>query len=164
MTSKIDARDEIAKIHLTSLYGKFLMTTTAFKRKKAITLPTFKFIVDVPLFVKILEPMHEGAVRLGRGKVADPDKKPPTLARVINLETGEEGQVILASVLKTELDEAYPNGTYVGLGFEMCKQKRKEGKQYDPYSLAEIELPAEQAAPAVKEAAAAPAADVGKKK
>lgn len=117
-------------------------TASPFKRKRAITLPTFKFEQDKPLYCKILTPMHEGRVRLARGQTElDPDKKPPTLATVVNLESGELGQIILAEVLKTELSEAYPNNSYVGKGFEITKQKRKEGKRYDPYALAEIEVP-----------------------
>lgn len=147
--SKIPTRDELifAKLHFSAcLYGKFSMAT---RTKKLITLPTFKFVTDVPLNVVIIQPMHIGVKREGRGSSeADKKKEPPTLARVINLDTGEEGQIILASVLKTELAEAYKNDSYVGKAFEMIKQKRKEGKQYDPYSLAELDLNAEEQATA----------------
>lgn len=119
------------------------MTTSApFKRKRAVTLPTIKFEYEKPVYVKIIGEMHEGKARLARGQTQpDPDKKPPTLAHVIDLSTGEETQIILAEVLKSELTDAYPNHGYVGRGFEIIKQKRKEGKKYDPYGICEIELP-----------------------
>lgn len=138
-------------------------TASRFKRTRAITLPTFKFEQDKALYVKFLAAMHIGRVRLTRGQTEpDPDKKPPTLAHVVNIETGEEGQIILAEVLKTELGEAYPNEGYVGRGFEIVKQKRKEGKKYDPYTIAEIELPPEYQSPATPAAGTAPAASAVK--
>lgn len=133
------------------------MPEIKFKKKRAITLSTIKFEAEKPVYVRITEAMHEGKVRLARGKTAsDDDKKPPTLCRVTELTTGEETQIILAAVLKTELEEAYPNETYVGLCFEIIKQKRKEGKRYDPYSITEVEDP--NAAPATAPAASIEAA------
>lgn len=139
------------------------MTETAarqFKRKRSITLTTLKFVVDQPLFVKITGKLHEGKTRVGRNGEVKKDsdgnpRKPPTLIEIVDLTTGEQCQLIAAEVIKSELAEAYPNDGYVGRGFEMCKQKRKEGKQYDPYSIIEIELPDEY-----KDAPAAPAAEV----
>lgn len=129
-------------IHPYEVY--FMTETPKFKRKRAVTLPTIKFEYEKPVYVKILGEMHVGKVRLARGQTEpDPDKKPPTLCHVIDLSTGEETQIILAEVLKSELSDAYPNHAYVGKGFEIVKQKRKEGKKYDPYMIAEIELPPE---------------------
>lgn len=119
-----------------------------FKRKKAVTLSTLKFVVDKPLFVQIIGKLHEGKARVGRsGNVKlDSDgnpRKPPTLIEVLDLTTGEMAQLIASTIIKTELGEAYPNDSYVGLAFEITKQKRKEGREYDPYSIIEIELPEE---------------------
>lgn len=127
-----------------------------FKRKKAVTLSTLKFVVDKPLFVQIIGKLHEGKARVGRsGNVKlDSDgnpRKPPTLIEVLDLTTGEMAQLIASTIIKTELGEAYPNDSYVGLAFEITKQKRKEGREYDPYSIIEIELPEEyKSAPAAE--------------
>lgn len=136
------------------------MTETApaprkFKAKKAITLSTLKFVVDKPLHVLILGKLHEGKARVGRsGNVKlDSDgqpRRPPTLVEVLDMDTGEMAQIIAATIIKTELSEAYPNDGYVGLGFEITKQKRKEGREYDPYSIVEVEVPEEFVAVANK--------------
>lgn len=117
-----------------------------FKRKKSITLSTLKFVVDKPLYVLILGKLHEGKARVGRsGNVKlDSDgnpRKPPTLVEVIDLQSGEISQIIASTIIKTELTEAYPNDSYLGCSFEIIKQKRKEGREYDPYSIAEVETP-----------------------
>jgi len=111
------------------------------KTKRVLTLPTFKLVVDAALYVRIDTAMAVGTVRVGRdGK--KPDKEPPTVMTVTNLESGEQGQLIANTVVKTTLDEEYPSGAYVGKCFSITKQKRKEGKSYDPFSIVEIEDPA----------------------
>ena len=112
------------------------------KTKKVLTRPTFKTVVDVPLYVKIQDKMFIGKERVGRdGKKSD--KAPPTVINVMNLETGELGQVLANTILKQTLEEEYPNDGYVNLCFAITKQKRKEGKQYDPFNILEIEDPTE---------------------
>lgn len=114
----------------------------AFQAKvvKTLTRPTFKSVVDVPLYLKITEASFIGKERVGRdGKKSD--KEPPTVYNVVNLESGEEGQLIGNTVIKSTLEEEYPNNAYVGKCFAITKQKRKEGKQYDPFSIVEIEDP-----------------------
>lgn len=144
--------------------------TKKFKRKRVVTVPTLKFVVDKPLYVKITEKLHEGKQRTGRnGNVKlDSDgnpRKPPTLLGVIDLETGEPAQLIAATIIKTELAEGYPNDTYLGKCFEITKQKRKEGREYDPYQIIEIEDPVpEETVPDKKEDVASAAPSAGKKK
>ena len=82
------------------------------------------------------------------------NEEPPMLAHVINMETGEHGQIMVAKIIETELTEQYPNNTYIGKAFGIEKGERKPGKRYDPYIIEEIEIPAELAeasAEAVKE-------------
>lgn len=127
--------------------------TMTFKTKKRLTLPAIKFVVGKTQYVKIMGPIHEGKQR---GKVqTDADgkpKKPPMLCDVIDLTSGEHVAMICAEIIKTELAESYPNDAYVGLGFAITKQTRKEGKRYDPYNIEEIELPEQYAsAPAAVE-------------
>lgn len=68
---------------------------------------------------------------------------PPKLAHVVNLETGEVQQIIIGSILESELKDAYPEDGYVGKGFEIKKQKPTGNKRYAMYQIAEIELPEE---------------------
>jgi hypothetical protein len=112
------------------------------KVKKVLTRPTFKLVVDVPTFIRAEDAMFVGTVRKRRDGTA-PDKEPPTLLNCTNLETGEQGQIILNTIVKQTLEEEYPSAAYVGKCFQITKQKRKEGKQYDPFNIVEIEDPAE---------------------
>lgn len=120
------------------------MTEVKFRRKKLLTKAALKLQVDKPVYVLIMSKIHEGSQR-GKAQV-DSDgkpKKPPMICDIIDLDTGEDCALICAEIIKTELTETYPNDSYVGKGFEITKQKRKEGKRYDPYGIAEIEVPAE---------------------
>lgn len=129
------------------------MTEFVPKRKKLLTRPVLKYVVDVPNFVKI-----ETAAHIGKEMKAGADgkkKEPATLCNVIDLRTGEPAQLILNAVVKSVLAEEYPNDSYVGLCFSITKQKRVEGKQYDPFMIEEIDDPIEQpAAKDVSESAA----------
>jgi hypothetical protein len=118
----------------------------SFKRKKSITLSTLKFEVDKPLYVLLAGKLHEGKQRISRSGVVKLDssgnpRKPPTLVEVIDMTTGEVAQIIAATIINTEISENYPNESYIGLGFSIMKQKRKEGREYDPYEIAEVDIP-----------------------
>ena len=111
-------------------------------RKKLLTRPVFKWVVGNPLYCRIEEKMHIG--KEIQSRTADPSakkKEPATLCNVIDLKTGELGQFIANTVIKSTLDESYPNDTYVGLCFSITKQSRQEGKQYDKFAIEEIEDP-----------------------
>jgi len=118
------------------------MTEFVAKRKKLLTRPVFKWVVGMTLYCKIENAMHIGKEIKARN--ADPDakkKEPATLCNVINLATGEPGQIIANTIIKSTLDEEYPNDSYVGLCFSITKQARQEGKQYDKFAIEEIEDP-----------------------
>lgn len=109
-----------------------------FKIKRAITLPLLKFAIDVPVYVKITEPMFVGKEIKGTGEKAK--MEPATLANCINLETGEQCQIIIATVLKSIITEEFENESYVGKGFQIIKGAKASGKAYNPYTVAELEL------------------------
>lgn len=109
-----------------------------FKEKKRVTLPVIKFEPGKPVFVKILGEMHLGKKTKGRGDKAQ--MEPATLAEVVDLNTGENGLIICATVLKSVLDENYPNNAYVGKGFKITKMEKREGRSYNEYDLVELEL------------------------
>jgi hypothetical protein len=56
-----------------------------------------------------------------------------------DLETGQDVQVIVATVLRGILTEDYPNDSYVGKGFAIT-QYRVPGKDYNHFDVAELEL------------------------
>lgn len=132
-------------------------TAPVFKSLKKLTLPTFKFEKDKTLYLLLLDVMHVGKKR-GKPRLR-PDgteEDPPTLCHVINMSTGEHGQIMCAAIINTELSESYPKYGYVGHAFGITKQARKEGKRYDPYSIEEVEVLKslqDEATAAAKEAA-----------
>lgn len=110
-----------------------------FKVKRNVTLPVFKFQIDEPAYLKITGAMFKGKEMKGTGEKAK--MEPATLANGVDLETGEEVQIIFGTALASILHEDYANDSYVGLGFRITKHAKKEGKNYYSYSVAEIELP-----------------------
>lgn len=111
------------------------------KIKRNITLPLIKPQLDVPVYVKVT-----GAVFVGKDITAaagTSDKKkmePAHLFNCINLETGEEAQMIVPAVLLSIFKDEFPDESYVGLGFSITKHAKASGKAYHPFSVAELEL------------------------
>ena len=67
-------------------------------------------------------------------------KKVP-VARVINLEDGEQYEVVLGSTLISQLQDNYPEDAVNGKSFEITKHGKKTGKRYHTYTVYEIEVP-----------------------
>jgi hypothetical protein len=117
-----------------------------FKTKKVLTRSVLKHALGVTHYVRIEGPMFTGkTIKLRRGAAAETPREPATLINVVNLETGEQAQMIVNAVVKSVLTEEYPNDTYVGKCFAIAKQARQPGKQYDPFKIEEIEDPATSA-------------------
>lgn len=114
-----------------------------FKTVKNVTLPILKF-GSLPLYIKINEPMF-------LGKIVDDKKEAPTMCRVTNLVDGSPAHLICGTVLRENLNENYPENGYVGKCFEL-KQSAPEGKRYKLYDITEIEIEADEPAPAATHA------------
>jgi len=127
-----------------------------FKRSKKLTLPVVKFEMDKAKYLLITAAMHVGKRLKGSG--AKSQMEPATLCNVVDLQTGEEMQLICATLVKSILTENYDNHSYVGHAFEVTKHNKREGKGYYDYSIDEVELPADKAEIA-KQAQAALAAN-----
>lgn len=102
-----------------------------FKRTKAVAVPLFKLAPDQPRYFLV-----DGAIFTG--KKIDDKKEAAMLMPVTDLETGEQGQIIVGAVLKELVYEQYPAGEYVGKKFEVCLRKRAD-KKYNTYDLYEIQ-------------------------
>lgn len=137
-----------------------MTTEIQFKRKKLLTRPLIKFIENQSNYIKI-----EGPIYLGKEMKQDVDaegkrkKEPAHLADVIDLKTGELGQIIVAAMVLSVLNENYPDNSYVGLCFCVTKKGKAPGKQYFGYSVEEIEDPTAVADSAVS--AASPTESTG---
>jgi hypothetical protein len=73
-----------------------------------------------------------------------PSKQPPMLSRVTLLSemkdgtlVGERGQIIIPTVLFTELVDFYPEHSYVGKIFQIIRH-RLEGKSYNTFEVSEV--------------------------
>lgn len=103
-----------------------------FARKKALTVPTLKMVIDTPIYVTIEEIKHKFT------KNGEADLLP--VATVVNLEDGKRYQLVLGSVLIANLQENYPTENDVfGKSFEITKHNKKTGKDYHTYTIYEIE-------------------------
>lgn len=142
------------------------------KRKKLLTRPVLKLPEDVSRYIKVEAPMFIGKTIKEKQKEGTDkkQKEPATILNVINLEDGEQAQIVCNAVLKSVLSEEYPNDAYVGKCFSITKQGRAPGKDYNPFHIEEIEDPnpvpaePEKPAPVEPEAAQSHVREVGGKK
>lgn len=105
--------------------------------KKNVTLPLFKWSPGVSKFLTIMGPVFQGKAIKEAGTAKG--KEPAFLCNVTDLETGELGQIIVATVLKSIFHEEYPEDAYVGKSFEI-KQRKIPGKDYNGFDVTEIEI------------------------
>lgn len=97
----------------------------SFKRKEQLVFPLLKHEPGKTIFVKFTsEPAP--------GKKIEEDKDPAMVARVIDLETGEECEMLVASVLLGILTEKFPQGI-TGHSFEIEKSAEMSGKGKQKY-------------------------------
>lgn len=112
--------------------------TITYKEAKRLTLPVLKFEAGTPVAVKILEEMHLGKKTKGRGDKAQ--MEPATICEILELDTGENLIMICATVLKSQLEEHFPDKSYVGKGFKITKMEKREGRNYSEFDIVELEL------------------------
>lgn len=134
---------------------------------KNVTLPLLKKKDDgTPVYVKIDSAIYK-AKDNKTGKPAEGETKKameaPELVQVTNLETGEQQEMIVESVLGIELRDQYPDNGYLGKCFSISKFAKTDGKRYATFQIAEIALEASEPAVAedtgeVKQEYVAPAA------
>lgn len=108
-----------------------------FKVKKHVTLPLFKWENNTPYYYRFDTAIAQG--KPIKEKAGESKKEPAYLAQVTNLQNGEQGEIILGTVLRGILDDDYPEESYVGKCFELV-QKRITGKNYNSYGVTEIEV------------------------
>lgn len=81
--------------------------------------------------------------RVRKGKTsADGTKQndePMHIAKVVDLQTGEEFRLVAHSVLESTLNDGYPENAYVGKLFEIKKTKAS-GKRYFNFDVTEIRM------------------------
>lgn len=113
-------------------------TKKQYKVKKKLILPVLKLEQGVPVYIKANGPIVQSKVNETGKKKAD--EKPADVMPVINLDTGEEMQIVVPAVVKSTLEETYPDAGYVGHGFEIVKGEKPKGKRYYQYTVNELEI------------------------
>jgi hypothetical protein len=114
-----------------------------FKVKKNLTITQLKFVKGETRYVKITGQMH-----LGKPQKADKEGKtrdPAMLTPCVNLEGGEECQIILSAVVKSVFEDEYPGHGYVGKCFAITKGDRAAGREYFQWDVKELEDPSAEA-------------------
>lgn len=129
-----------------------------FRVKKHVTVPQLKLVTGTPVYVKVLGEIFKAKELTGEAGRKQKDESgnpvaPPDLMRVLNLEDGVECEMIVNTVLGTELKDTYPSNGYIGLCFEFQRNARGQGKRYDTFAIAEIEIEEPAAASATPVAA-----------
>jgi len=109
----------------------------AFKIAKRVTVRTMKVEKD-EIFVKF-ESKIETKKKMEKDEAGKMVEKTIDVARVTDLTTGESVQIVIGSVLRSDLGEHYPNDSYVGKGFRLQK-KDVPGKRYKTYEIDELDL------------------------
>lgn len=121
-----------------------VVATPKFKVKKLVTLPYLKMTEGNTYLLKFLTPLSLAKVLKNAPKDADgKDKKPPHIANCVDLETGELVQIIGGASLCGIMEDEYPNNAYVGKCFQIepgKKRTAKNGNNFTPYTVAEIEI------------------------
>lgn len=132
--------------------SKAKATTTAsvsggkYARREAVSVPDFQFENEETEYVKIMtefvqakarEDDHPDGARAGR--VDNRPRTPPTKARLTVLETGELVSAIIPAMVRNQIEEAYPGGSYVGRSFEITVHAPARGKQYKTADIFEID-------------------------
>lgn len=107
------------------------------KVKKPVTYQLLKKVDGVPVYIRITS-----AIFVGKAIAGNPGQEkmePASLVRCINLQTGEEQEMIVNKALEGALVDAYPDESYVGKGF-MVEQYTIPGKRYKGYKIAELDI------------------------
>lgn len=113
-------------------------TEGAFKRKKAVTLPSFVIKKEGDKrYFKFITAMRKSDV-ITKDKDGK-EQEAATVANVVDLESGQEGIYLVNSVVHENLIKAYTEDSYVGKAFEIEHTGKREGKRYSNFSVYEVE-------------------------
>lgn len=125
----------------------------AFRTVKLVTKPVLKWVPNRARYFTVNGAIYQAEQAVNReGEKVGKYDTPPFLLPVIDLSTGEEALAIAYSVLRKELESAYPGDGYVGRSFSIT-QLKAEGKSYALWAIAEIEVEEEESVAGEPEAA-----------
>lgn len=108
-----------------------------YNKVKAVTLETKKTVIDVPNIVKICGIQYKDQLDEKSGEIV---KDCLPIAEVFCHEAKDTFHMVLNYVLIKQLNEVYPDNTFIGKSFEIIKLKKGNGKRYHPFVINEIEV------------------------
>ena len=114
-------------------------------KRKPVQLPVLRFEDEHERFLRIDTPFVKStrsvaaAAAKEDGKRKAPAMDPATICSVTDVQTGEQGTLIVNATLQSTIEEKYPKGAYVGLTFGITRHAKEKGKRYFKFSVFEIE-------------------------
>jgi len=120
--------------------------TVTYKVKKHVTRRLIKPQLDVAVLIKPTGLIYQSKeIKVDNTDKAKAEKKkdPPFLMSCVDLESVDnldDAEIIVPAVFKSSLEDAFPDGGYIGKLFSVTKLKKEAGKDYHNYVIAEIEL------------------------
>lgn len=132
------------------LYGAGGEITLPGGRKiKVVTLVTVPQLKHDPakdniVCVKITGPIYKGKeIKKADGTAEKNDagakKEPPYLAPVLDMDDGDKQKdYIVNAVVRSNLEERYPDESYVGKCFAIIKGPKAPGKNYNQFAISEV--------------------------
>lgn len=111
-----------------------------YKAKRAVTLPAIVLKKEgESRCLKIQEPMHLSAAAKAPGKETDKQMEPATVCAVVDVVSGEMGNFVVPAVVRGNLEEKYPDDSYVGCVFQITHNGKRQGKRYADFTVIELE-------------------------
>src|ERR1700749_783093 len=111
---------------------------------KAVTRTLFKKAENKEYYFKETGPIEVGKELKGQKvKEGEAKKAPAKLMPVIDMSTGEEGQIIVGATLESDLTDAYEGQSYVGKTFELVRHGLRDGvngNRYRTYGITEVSI------------------------
>lgn len=107
-----------------------------FSVKRMVTLPLLKHADGATVFIKIKGAIFTGKQVKTEGKV---NEKPADLVNIQEMVSGRDMQYIVSAIVKSNLEELYPDQSYVEKCFAIRKGETVVGKRYKGYEILEIE-------------------------
>lgn len=114
-----------------------------FKVAKQVTRPILTQKENDPIFVLFTSKMKVAELQ-GKVKEGEEALPPPMIAEITNLDTDQLMMLVCGKVLERELNQKYPNDSYINKGFRLvsvlASVKGKAGQRMRLYDIQELDL------------------------
>jgi len=116
-------------------------------KRKPVQLPVMRFEDETERFLRIDTPFTKSTRNAAQAAAREDGKKgkaaaqmdPATICTVTDVQTGEQGTLIVNATLQSTIEEKYPSEAYVGVVFGITRPRQGKAKRYYKFSVFEIE-------------------------